>query len=150
MKANKSVTVLICGVWDLFHIGHLNIIKNAKGLGDKLIVGVSTDECVEREKGKTPVMPYEQRRAIVESIKYVDCVVPQETRDKTDLLNRLQVDILVAGDDWDRLKGQEILEERGGKIVFFPYTKTISTSELIDRIKKYGYRNRDKIYDIHK
>ena len=128
--------VLATGVWDLFHIGHLNIIRNAKGLGDKLVVGVTTDECSKKEKGKIPVTPFEQRIEIVRSIKYVDCVVPQVTMDKTDLIKRLKVDILVAGDDWDRLKGQEALAERGGRVVFFPYTKTISTTELIQRIKE--------------
>jgi len=136
---NKQIVVLATGVWDLFHIGHLNLIKNAKGLGDVLIVGVSTDECVIREKGKTPVIPYEQRKQIVESIKYVDCVIPQYTRDKTKLIKTIKPDVLVAGDDWDRLKGQETLEKFGGRVVFFPYTKTISTTELIKRIKEYGY-----------
>jgi len=136
--------VLATGVWDLFHIGHLNIIRNAKGLGDKLIVGVSTDECVIREKGKSPVIPYEQRVEIVRAIKYVDCVIPQETRDKTELIKKLKPDFLVAGDDWDRLKGQKLLEKQGGKVIFFPYTETLSSTELIRRIKESRPFNRNK------
>ena len=131
------IIVLTTGVWDLFHIGHLNLIKNAKGLGDKLIVGVSTDECVKKEKGRSPVISYGQRAEIIRSIKYVDCVIPQYTRDKTKLIKTIKPDVLVAGDDWDKLKGQDILEKRGGKVVFFPYTKMISTTELIEKIKKY-------------
>jgi glycerol-3-phosphate cytidylyltransferase len=136
--ANKQIVVLAAGVWDLFHIGHLNLLRNAKGLGDKLIVAVSTDECVLEWKRKKPVIPYQERAEIVRSIKYVDCVVPQYSYDKTKLLQTLKPDILVAGDDWDKLKGQEILEEMGGKVIFFPYTRTISTTELIERIKTYG------------
>ena len=138
-----QIIVLATGVWDLFHVGHLNLIRNAKGLGDKLIVGVSTDECVVKEKGKTPVIPFEQRYKIVEAIKYVDCVVPQYTRDKTRLIKTLKPDILVAGDDWDKLKGQEVLEKIGGKVIFFPYTKTINTTELIERIKNFAYTKYD-------
>jgi glycerol-3-phosphate cytidylyltransferase len=136
--ANKQIIVLACGVWDLFHIGHLNLLKNAKGLGDKLIVAVSTDECVEEWKKKKPVLSYSQRAEIVRNIKCVDCVVPQYTYDKTKLLTTIKPDILVAGDDWDKLKGQEVLEKMGGRVVFLPYTKTISTTELIQRIKEYG------------
>ena len=69
------------GVYDLFHIGHLNLLKNAKGMCDKLIVGVTTDELV-KYKGKTPVIPYEDRAEIVRSIKYVDAVITQEDMDK--------------------------------------------------------------------
>ena len=126
--------LLATGVWDLFHVGHLNLLRNAKGVGDKLIVGVSTDELVQKVKNKTPVIPYEQRVQIVRAIKYVDAVIPQVTRDKTELIKKLNVDVVVAGDDWDKLQGQELLEERGGRIMFFPYTKSVSTTELIDRI----------------
>lgn len=128
------IIVLATGVWDLFHVGHLNLIRNAKGLGDKLIVGVSTDELVQNEKHKTPVIPFEQRIEILRGLKYVDATVPQVTLDKTELIQKLSVNILVAGDDWDRLKGQDVLEERGGKVIFFPYTKFVSTTELINRI----------------
>jgi len=142
---DKQIIVLACGVWDLFHIGHLNLIRNAKGLGDKLIVGVSTDECVKREKGKTTVISYKDRAEIIRALKYVDCVVPQYTRDKTKLIQTLKPDILVVGGDWDRLKGQEVLEKMGGRVVFFPYTKTISTTELIKKIRKYGYRREKNV-----
>jgi len=140
---DKDIIVLATGVWDLFHVGHLNLIRNAKGIGNKLIVGVSTDECVKKEKGKIPVIPYEQRVEIVRSIKYVDCVIPQYTRDKTELIKTIKPDILVAGDDWDKLEGQEVLKELGGRVVFFPYTKTINTTELIRKIKNFPYTKYD-------
>ena len=138
------IIVLATGVWDLFHIGHLNLLRNAKGLGDRLIVGVSTDELVKNEKHKTPVIPFKERIEIVRAIKYVDTVIPQVTLDKTELIQKLKVDILVAGDDWDGLKGQEALEKRGGKVVFFPYTKRISSTKLVEKIQKYGYSKDDK------
>ena len=138
---NKQIVVLATGVWDLLHVGHINLLRNAKGIGDKLIVGVTTDECCKREKGKVPVVPYEQRCEMLRSIKYVDAVVPQLTRDKSKLIKTLKIDILVAGSDWDSLQGQEVLEEQGGKVVFFPYSEYISTTELIERIKRKGSKN---------
>lgn len=142
---NKQIVVLACGVWDLFHIGHLNLIRNAKSIGDKLIVAVSTDACVKREKGKIPVIPYKDRVEIIRALKYVDCVIPQYIYDKTKLIKTLKPDILIAGDDWDRLQGQEILKKMGGRIFFLPYTKTISTTGLIKKIQKYGYRRQDNV-----
>jgi len=138
------ILVLATGVWDLFHIGHLNLLKNAKGLGDRLIVGVSADELVIKEKHKTPVIPFEERAEIVKALECVDAVVKQVTLDKTELIQKLKIDILVAGDDWDKLKGQEVLEKLGGKVVFFPYTKRISSTKLVERIQKYGYSKYDK------
>ena len=70
------------GVYDMFHIGHLNVIRRAKEQCDYLIVGVSTDELVQKEKNKTPVIPYKERAAIVGALKYVDEVVPQENKNK--------------------------------------------------------------------
>src|SRR5699024_7096889 len=87
------------GVYDLFHIGHLNLLKNAKGMCDKLIVGVTTDELV-KYKGKTPVIPFVDRIEIVRNIKYVDAVVAQEDMDKLTMCKKLKADILFVGDDW--------------------------------------------------
>lgn len=88
------------GVFDLFHAGHLNILKRAKESCDKLIVGVSTDELVYSYKGKYPHDKYEERAEIVQSIKYVDEVVPQTTMDKMEMWEKIHFDVLFHGSDW--------------------------------------------------
>jgi len=127
------------GVFDLFHIGHLNILKKAKEQCDFLIVGVSTDENVFNYKHKYPVIPYEERVAIVEAIKYVDKVVPQENMDKYLAWQLYHFDAIFHGDDW---KGSTMysdiekkLSEVGCDMVFIPYTKGISSSMLTEKLK---------------
>ena len=119
------------GVYDLFHIGHLNLLKNAKGLCDKLIVGVTVDELV-KYKNKCAVIPFEERLEIVRSIKYVDAAIPQEDIDKFAAWEKLKFDILFVGDDWYHSERWEEMEEKfkrvGVKIVYFPYTKGISST----------------------
>lgn len=88
-----------CGVYDLFHIGHLNLLKNAKGLCDKLIVGVSVDKLVQY-KFKTAVIPFEERIEIVRSIKFVDSAIAQWDIDKYKMWEKLHFDVLFVGDDW--------------------------------------------------
>jgi glycerol-3-phosphate cytidylyltransferase len=88
------------GVFDMFHIGHLNILRRAKEKCDYLIVGVSTDEVVQSYKNKTPIIPYEQRAAIVAAIRYVDEVVPQVSMDKLEFLKKRHFDIMFHGDEW--------------------------------------------------
>ncbi len=124
------------GVFDLFHIGHLNLLKNAKGLCDKLIVGVTTDELV-AYKNKKAVIPFAERMEIVRNISYVDAVVPQESMDKFALWEKLKYDIMFVGDDWyDTPKWREYekqFNKVGVKIIYFPYTKGTS-STLINQI----------------
>lgn len=124
------------GVYDLFHIGHLNLLKNAKGLCDKLIVGVTTDELVSY-KNKKAVIPFEERMEIVRNIKHVDAVVPQENMDKLEAWKRLKFDVMFVGDDWYNSPKWEELEaqfkERGVEIIYFPYTKGTS-STLINEV----------------
>ena len=131
---NEKIIGYTTGVFDLFHIGHLNILRRAKEQCDYLIVGVSTDELVENYKHKSPVIPYEERKAIVEAIKYVDEVVPQINRDKLAAWKQYRFDKMFVGDDW---KGSELfsrLEDEfrklGVEIVYFPYTKGTSSSYL--------------------
>lgn len=126
------------GVFDMFHVGHLNILKHAKEQCDYLIVGVSTDENVLHYKHKRPVIPYEDRKAIVEAVRYVDEVVPQEDMDKFKAWSRLHFDALFHGDDW---KGSAMYDEVemklksvGCDMVFIPHTDGISSSMLRDRI----------------
>ena len=121
------------GVFDLFHIGHLNLLKNAKGLCDKLIVGVTVDELVAYKK-KRAVIPFEERIEIVRSIKYVDAAIPQEDLDKFKMWEKLHFDVLFVGDDWygtEKWKNYEKeFEKEGIKIVYFPYTKGISSTKI--------------------
>ena len=123
------------GVFDLFHIGHLNMLKKSKSLCDKLIVGVSTDDLV-LYKNKKPVIPFEERIEIVQSIQYVDAVVPQENMDKIEAWSKLKFDVMFVGDDWystekwNKIESQ--LHKKGVRIVYFPYTKNTS-STLINK-----------------
>lgn len=119
------------GVYDLFHIGHLNLLKNAKGLCDKLIVGVSVDKLV-AYKNKRSVIPFEERIEIVRNIKYVDAAIPQEDLDKFKMWEKLHFDILFVGDDWYNSPSWKEMEEKfkevGVRVVYFPYTKGTSST----------------------
>ena len=128
------------GVFDLFHIGHLNILKKAKEQCEYLIVGVSTDELVREYKNKSPIISFEERKQIVEAIKYVDEVVPQETLNKTDAYLRLKFNVLFQGDDWkiSPVYNETIKQFKemtsGGKmveIVLFPRTEGISSTDIM-------------------
>lgn len=128
----------ITGVYDLFHIGHLNLLKNAKGLCDKLIVGVTVDELV-AYKHKRAVIPFEDRLEIVRSIKYVDAAIPQDNIDKFAAWQKLKFDILFVGDDWYQSDSWQAMEEKfrnvGVKIVYFPYTKGVSSTVISKALK---------------
>lgn len=123
------------GVYDLFHIGHLNLLKNAKGLCDKLIVGVTVDELVSY-KNKKSVIPFEERIEIVRNIRCVDAAIPQEKIDKYEIWEKVKFDILFVGDDWFKTDSWQKMEDKlksvGVKIIYFPYTKTTS-STLINK-----------------
>lgn len=135
----KMVVGYTSGVYDLFHIGHLNLLKNAKGLCDKLIVGVTTDELV-AYKNKKAVIPYHERMEIVRNIKFVDAVVPQENMDKFKMWERLKYDIMFVGDDWFKTPKWKELDEKfkevGVKIIYYPYTKGTSSTLINETLKK--------------
>lgn len=128
------------GVFDLFHIGHLNILKKAKEYCDELIVGVSTDELVLNYKNKVPVIPYEERVSIVSAIKYVDKVVPQVNRNKFEAWEKLKFDVMFVGDDWKGSKlfteVEQQFREVGVDIIYFPYTQGTSSTMLREKISK--------------
>lgn len=128
------------GVFDMFHIGHLNILKRAKEQCDYLIVGVSTDELVEEYKNKKPVICFEERKKIIEAIRYVDEVVSQETMDKLEAWRRLHYDAVFHGDDWKNSQMYNELEEQlkevGVDLVFLKHTEGISSSLLREKTKK--------------
>jgi len=119
------------GVFDLFHVGHLNLLKNAKGMCDKLVVGVTTDDLV-TYKGKHAMIPFEDRLEIVRSIRFVDAVVPQNDMDKLTMCKKLGASYLFVGDDWYATEKWQCYErefkEAGIKIVYFPYTKGVSST----------------------
>lgn len=141
METGKKYKVgYTTGVFDMFHIGHLNILRKAKEQCEHLIVGVSTDELVQQSKGHNPVIPFEERREIVEAIKYVDETVPQENKDKFGAWEKYHFDVMFVGDDW---KGKPLFMEAeaklnavGAEVVYFPYTTHISSSMLRDKLDK--------------
>ncbi len=126
------------GVYDLFHIGHLNLLKNAKGMCDKLIVGVTVDELV-AYKGKAAMIPFEDRIEIVRSCRYVDAVVPQYDMDKLSACKKLGASFLFVGDDWygtDKwIKYEEEFSKEGIQIIYFPYTRGISSTKINEALK---------------
>lgn len=124
------------GVFDMFHIGHLNVLKAAKEQCDYLIVGVSTDEVVNDYKKKSPIIPFEERIAIVDAIKYVDKVVPQTSMNKIEAWNELKFDALFHGSDWKNsdMYNKIIADfaKLGVDVVFLPHTAGISSTMLSD------------------
>jgi glycerol-3-phosphate cytidylyltransferase len=121
------------GVFDLFHIGHLNLLLRSKSLCDRLIVGVTTDELV-AYKNAEPVIPFDQRIEIIRNIRCVDLAIPQDDLDKFRMWKKLKFDVMFIGDDWfgtTRFKQYETqLSSVGVKIVYLPYTEGISTSDI--------------------
>ncbi len=130
------------GTFDLFHIGHLNLLENAKKHCDYLIVGVNTDELVLEYKNKKPVIPFEERLRIVGALKCVDKAVKMENRDKIEALKKYKFNAIFMGDDW---KGtdfynkveKDLKENYGVDIVYFEYTKSTSSTKLTKFINRY-------------
>ena len=119
------------GVFDVIHKGHLNILRNAKALCDTLIVGVSTDELVEK-KGKKAIVPFEERVELVRNLQQVDSAIPQVTTDKYEEWKKLKFDVVFVGDDWyntEKWNSYEAqLNEVGVKVIYFPYTMGVSST----------------------
>ena len=126
------------GVFDMFHIGHLNILRRAKEQCDFLIVGVSTDELVRHDKNKTPIIPFADRCAIVEAIKYVDKVVPQEDKNKFAAWEKYHFNKMFVGSDWKGTDTWRNFETQfspvGVESVYLDHTDGISSTILRDRI----------------
>jgi glycerol-3-phosphate cytidylyltransferase len=139
---SKPVIVYTSGVYDMFHVGHLNILKAAKGLGDKLIVAVSTDEVVESYKPGSLVVPFKQRVQIISALSCVDVCIAQTDRDKFKAWERLNYDILVHGDDWFGKEEYIVYEKKlrsvGAKVVYLPYTPDVSSSHIRSLLEKRG------------
>ena len=130
-KYRKGYTT---GVYDMFHIGHLNVLNNAKKYCDYLLVGVSTDELVKEYKGKTPIIPFEERIKIVENIKCVDEVIVQKDMNKLSALLENNCDVIFVGDDWKGTDKWNTYEKdfnkHGIDVVYLPYTKGTSSTVL--------------------
>ncbi|PZS20421.1 MAG: glycerol-3-phosphate cytidylyltransferase [Pseudonocardiales bacterium] len=122
------------GVYDMFHIGHLNLLRNASESCDELIVGVTSDDLSIAAKGKRPIVPYDERAEIVASVRYVDRVVEQRSMDKMAAWQRLHFDVMFVGDDWRGTTAWERIErdfgELGVRIAYFPYTPHTSSTAL--------------------
>ena len=136
---SKKIVGYTTGVYDMFHIGHLNILRNAKKQCDYLIVGVSTDELVQKEKQKTPVIPFNERKAIIEAIKYVDEVVPQIDKNKFGAWQKYHFEKMFVGSDWQNTETWKRFEKQfkpyGVEIIYLPHTDGISSTKLTEFIK---------------
>lgn len=130
MIGNKTV-VYTSGTFDMLHINHLKMIEYARALGDILIVGVNTDELVNEYKSE-PVIPFEERIALMKAIKYPDIVIPQHSLDHRDKVKKLKFDIFVVGDDW--AGKYDYLEDMGVTVVYFPYGRSCSSTSLKEKI----------------
>ena len=131
------------GVYDMFHVGHLNILRRAREGCDELVVGAVTDEVVERTKGKLPVVPLAERMEILSSLSIVDRVVADDcTSDKLPMWERLGFDVLFKGDDWKGTPKGDQLEASmaavGARVVYFPYTRGTSSTLLRQLITAHG------------
>jgi len=126
-KYNRMYT---SGCFDIFHYGHLNILIKSKELCDYLIVGVSTDELIEKEKGNRPVIPFHERIKVVQSIGIVDEVIPQKDKDKQKIVDTYKIDAISVGDDW---RGR--YPKVSCAMEYFPYTENVSSTILKDALK---------------
>lgn len=142
------------GVFDLFHIGHLTLLRNARALCDRLVVGVTTDELLLDEKQKHAVIPHHERMEIVRAITHVDAVVAQEHMDKMAIWERLRFDVMFVGDDWfDTPRWHDLADEFervGVKIIYFPYTKGTSSTlinQVLEERRAVHSRHNDSEHD---
>lgn len=126
----------LAGVFDLFHVGHLNLIRRAKENCDYLIVGALTDDLVVKFKKNPPYIPFEERKQVLEAVRYVDEVVPvtEESHEKMKAWNLYHFDCLFSGDDYSGnpywIQDQKALRQVGSNIEFFPYTKSTSSTMI--------------------
>jgi glycerol-3-phosphate cytidylyltransferase len=127
-------TGYVPGVYDMFHIGHLNVLRNARLLCDHLIAGVVSDDMAERAKGRRPMIPLVERLEIVRSVRYVDDVVAETVPDKVEMWHQLHFDVLIKGDDWRGTPKGVALERAmasvGVEVAYLPYTAHTSSTRL--------------------
>lgn len=133
------IIVYTPGCWDLLHAGHVNFLERARGLGDRLVVGMATDNVIREDKGSLPILGDVERLYLLKSLRCVDMAVPYFELQFTTHLDQFKPDILAVGEDWGhdlRHVDAEIwMKEHGGRTVKLPYTKGISTTEIKRRIR---------------
>ncbi len=131
-------TVFTCGVFDLYHFGHLNFLKQSKLYGDKLIVGVNTDEFTLSYKNKKPIIPFEQRFEIINSCKYVDFTVKAEKYLPLKYIRQYNINVITLGSDWKNVEIESInwAKNNNVKVIYIDYTPNISTSYIVKKIKE--------------
>ncbi len=129
----REIVGFTLGCFDILHVGHLNLLRNAKGMCDKLIVGVCSDEYIDQNK-HSRYFDISERIDILRSIKYCDVVVPENTLNKLKLWEKYKFDYLFVGDDWQGTSQYEQwekdLEKVHCKVIYFPYTKGVSSSKI--------------------
>jgi D-glycero-beta-D-manno-heptose 1-phosphate adenylyltransferase len=139
VKAGGGRVVFTNGVFDLLHPGHVRYLRQARTLGDALVVGVNTDRSVRVIKGESrPVTPESERAEILAALACVDVVVLFDEETPYELIRRLQPDVLVKGADWSEASmiGRDIVEARGGQVVRVPFEAGYSTTSIIEKIKE--------------
>lgn len=139
---NNQLVIYTGGTFDMFHSNHLKMIEYARGLGGTLIVGVSTDELVASYK-KLPIIPFEERLAIIKALKYPDIVIPQRSLDHTELVKKLNIDVFVVGDDWTGK--YDYLKDLGVTVFYFPRGEGVSTTSIKKSVLE---RYQDTIQEI--
>ena len=137
----KKIIGFTAGAFDMFHVGHLNLIKNAKARCDYLIVGVNTDELIANYKHKKAVVPLDERLQIIEAIKYVDEVIPVDTLDKEKMWKRKKFDVVFIGDDWKGTarwnETEQVMKKYGVEVTYLPYTTGTTSTLLREKLKEY-------------
>lgn len=130
-------TIFTCGTFDLFHVGHLNFLKKSREMGDRLIVGVNTDEFVYLYKNKNPIIPFVQRKLIVQSCKYVDWSVDAEEYLPLKYIKEFKVDIITVGSEWKTTYIESIdwALKNNIHVEYIDYTQYVSTTKIIQHIK---------------
>ena len=147
MARDGKTIVFTPGTWDMFHVGHLNLIKSAKALGDILVVGIKTDEMVFKDKGHHPLMSYADRAAVLEACIYVDMIVPESKMDRDQLLEKIDADILAVGDDWweKKVRGHEYMIKNNRRVVYLPYTVGRSSTILRKALHRFYEEQKNEL-----
>lgn len=134
----KKIIGFTAGAFDMFHVGHLNLLKNAKARCDYLIVGVNTDNLIASYKNKLSIVPLEERMQIVGAVKYVDEVIPVDTLDKEVIWKKKMFDVVFIGDDWKGSKRwnetEQVMSMHSVEVIYLPYTLGTTSTVLREKL----------------